>query len=218
MEKQKAKSIIESILFAAGREVRINELMSALEMSSEEVIGLVENMKLEYEKEDRGIQIINVEGSYQLCTKKENYEYIYPIFDKRNKPNLSQAAIETLAIIAYNPRITRAEIESIRGVNSDGTIYKLMDYELIEEAGKADVPGKPTTYRTTKEFLRMFGLESLENLPELPRYKLDENQQIVIDDLMETNNNAQESIESKEAPMPEREKEIVENVESKKEN
>lgn len=191
MEKNKAKGIIESILFAAGREVKINELMSALELSSDEIIDLVNSMKMDYEKEDRGIQIINVDGAYQLCTKKENYEYIYPVFDKRSKPNLSQAAIETLSIIAYNPKITRAEIESIRGVNSDGTIYKLLDYHLIEDSGKLDAPGRPTTYSTTKEFLRMFGLESLEQLPDLPRYKLDENQQIVIDDLIE-------------APMPER--------------
>jgi len=208
MENNKSKSIIESILFAAGREVKVSELMSALEMSSEEIIGLVESMKLEYENEKRGLQIINIEGSYQLCTKKENYEYIYPVFDKRNKPNLSQASMETLSIIAYNPRITRAEIESIRGVNSDGTIYKLLDYELIEDAGKLDAPGKPTTYRTTKNFLRMFGLETLDELPELPRYKLDENQQIVIDDLIEVNDNEENNIEKEninEAPMPERE-------------
>ena len=241
METNKAKGIIESILFAAGREVKINELMSALELSSDEIIGLVDSMKLEYEKENRGIQIINVDGSYQLCTKKENYEYIYPVFDKRSKPNLSQAAIETLSIIAYNPKITRAEIESIRGVNSDGTIYKLLDYNLIEDSGKLDAPGRPTTYSATKEFLRMFGLESLEELPDLPRYKLDENQQIVIDDLMENDvvneeNNEAGVMENKEsenqkievdvsateAPMPEREainqdvatNEEVENVES----
>lgn len=181
----KEKGIIESILFAAGREVSIKELMVALELSSDEIMNLVESMKIEYEKEDRGIQIINVNGGYQLCTKKEYYEYIYPVFDKRSKPNLSQAALETLAIIAYNPRITRAEIESIRGVNSDGTIYKLLDFNLIEDSGKADAPGRPTTYSTTKEFLRMFGLESLDKLPSLPKYKLDENQQIVIDDLIE---------------------------------
>ena len=98
---------------------------------------------------------------------------------------MSQAALETLSIIAYNPKITRAEIEAIRGVNSDGTIYKLLDYNLIEDSGKLDAPGRPTTYSTTKEFLRMFGLESLDALPELPRYKLDENQQIVIDDIIE---------------------------------
>ena len=86
MEKDKIKGIIEAILFAAGREVKINELMSALELSSEEIINAVNSLKLDYEKEDRGLSIINVEDSYQLCTKKEYYEYIYPVFDKRSKP------------------------------------------------------------------------------------------------------------------------------------
>ena len=117
--------------------------------------------------------------------KKEYYEYIYPIFDKRSKPNLSNAALETLSIIAYNPRITKAEIEAIRGVNSDGTMYKLLEYNLIENVGKSDAPGRPSMYNVTNEFLKMFGITSLDELPELPRYKLDENQQIVIDDLME---------------------------------
>ena len=195
MEQNKIKGIIEAILFAAGREVKIKEIMSVLELSSEEIISSVEALKLDYEKENRGLAIINIEDSYQLCTKKEYYEYIYPIFDKRSKPNLSNAALETLSIIAYNPRITRAEIESIRGVNSDGTIYKLLDYNLIEEAGKMEAPGRPMTYKTTKEFLRMFGISSLDELPDLPRYKLDENRQIVIDEIIEENS---------EAPMPER--------------
>lgn len=219
MEINKAKGVIESILFAAGREVKISELMSALELSSDEITNIVESMKIEYNEKNRGIQIVNVDGAYQLCTKKENYEYIYPVFDKRSKPNLSQAAMETLSIIAYNPKITRAEIESIRGVNSDGTIYKLLDYNLIEDSGKLDAPGRPTTYSTTKEFLRMFGLDSLEQLPELPRYKLDENQQIVIDDIID------EKEEINEAPMPEREDENkisntkeVESVEIEQEN
>ena len=199
MEQSKVKGIIESILFAAGREVRITELMSALELSSDEVIRAVNSLKEDYKKEDRGLEIINIEDSYQLCTKKENYEYIYPIFDKRSKPSLSQAALETLAIIAYNPRITRAEIETIRGVNSDGTMYKLLDYNLIEEAGKLDAPGKPMTYKTTNEFLKMFGISNLKELPPLPRYKLDENRQIVIDEILEE--------KEAEAPMPERESE-----------
>ena len=203
MEIKREKAAIEAILFAAGREVKIVELMSALELSSEEIINAVESMKLDYEKENRGLQIINVGEAYQLCTKKEYYEDICNIFDKRSKPNLSQAALETLAIIAYNPRITRAEIESIRGVNSDGTIYKLIDYNLIEETGKLDAPGKPGTYGVTSEFLRMFGFSNLNELPELPRYKLDENQQIVIDDIMEEN--------AEEAPMPEREEENAKN-------
>ena len=197
MNEDKVKGIIESILFASGREVRITELMSALELSSDEVIKAVNGLKQSYKNDDRGLEIINIEDSYQLCTKKENYEYIFPIFDKRSKPNLSQAAMETLAIIAYNPRITRAEIETIRGVNSDGTIYKLLDYNLIEEAGKLDAPGKPMTYKTSNEFLKMFGISNLHELPELPRYKLDENRQIVIDEILEE--------QEAEAPMPERE-------------
>lgn len=217
MEISKIKGMIEAILFAAGREVKIGELMSALELSSDEIITVVESMKSDYLKEDRGLQIINVGDAYQLCTKKEYYEVIYSIFDKRNKPNLSQAALETLAIIAYNPRITRAEIESIRGVNSDGTIYKLLDYHLIEETGKIDAPGRPGTYGVTSEFLRMFGFNNLNELPELPRYKVDENQQIVIDDVIEEQKENEESENSEkqlenneekaqaEAPMPERE-------------
>ena len=117
---------------------------------------------------------------------QELYEYIYPVLDKRNKPKLSNAALETLAIIAYNPRITRAEIEAIRGVSADGCVYKLLEYELIQEAGKVDeLPGKPMSYQTTQEFLKMFGYTSLKDLPELPKYRLDENRQIVIDELVE---------------------------------
>lgn len=209
MEINKSKGVIEAILFAAGREVKITELMSALEASSEEVITLVESMKEDYKNENRGLQIVNVGEAYQLCTKQEYYEYLYTIFDKRNKPNLSQAAIETLAIIAYNPKITRAEIEAIRGVNSDGTIYKLLDYNLIEETGKLDAPGRPGTYGVTLEFLRIFGFNNLNELPDLPRYKLDENQQIVIDDIIE------EKEEKNEAPMPERETSKEEQEEQK---
>ena len=189
MEIQKIKAIIEAVLFAAGRTVTEEELILALEIDKKQIEEIIRNMQEEYK--ERGIEIIKIDDGYQLCSKKEYYEYIYPILDKRAKPNLSQAALETLAIIAYNPRATRAEIEAIRGVNSDGTIYKLLDYGLIEDAGKADLPGKPTTYKTTAEFLKMFGYESLAKLPELPRYKLDENRQIVIDELIET-----------EAPMP----------------
>lgn len=189
METDKIEQIIEAILFAAGKVVTIQELMIALEISQEKIEDIIHNMQ--EKNKSRGIQIINVENGYQMCSKTEYYEYIYPIIDKRSKPNLSNAALETLAIIAYNPRATRPEIEAIRGVNSDGTIYKLLEYGLIEEAGKADLPGRPTTYKTTQEFLKMFGYSDLNKLPELPKYKLDSNRQIVIDDLIET-----------EVPMP----------------
>lgn len=193
MEIEKIKGIIEAILFAAGRVVNINEFVSALEINRDDIIIIIENMRQEFEESNRGIEIIKINDGYQMCTKKEYYEYIYPIFDKRNKPNLSNAALETLAIIAYNPGITRAEIEMIRGVNSDATIYKLLEYNLIEDAGKLDAPGRPTTYKTTENFLKMFGYSKLDDLPELPKYKMDENQQIVIDDLIEENSKKEET-------------------------
>ena len=199
MELNKSKAIIQSILFAAGREVKLNEIMSALELGKDETMTILESLIADFKSEDSGIEIIKVNDGFQMCSKKEYSEYIYPVIDKRTKPNLSNAALETLAIIAYNPKITRAEIESIRGVGCDGTIYKLLEYGLIEEAGRMDAPGRPTTYRTTNDFLKKFGYSSLEELPELPKYKIDENEQIVIDDL------------KPEAPMPEREN--VENIE-----
>ena len=198
MEIEKIKSIIEAILFATGRQVSIKELMISLEMSKDDLENIIVSMQEDYKLQSRGIEIIKVEDSYQLCTKKELYEYLYPILDKRAKPNLSNAALETLSIIAYNPKITRAEIESIRGVSADACIYKLLEYGLIQEAGKADLPGKPMTYVTSNEFLKMFGYTSLNDLPELPRYKLDENQQIVIDDLMENNAETEENSNNKE--------------------
>lgn len=193
MEINKIKAIIEAILFACGRPVGIKEFMANLELSAEDVEVAIQSLKSDFESQERGIEIIKIDDSYQLCTKKEYYDYIYPIIDSRTKPTLSNAAMETLSIIAYNPKITRAEIESIRGVNSDGTIYKLLEYNLIEEAGKLDLPGRPTTYRTTPEFLKMFGITNLDELPELPRYKIDENEQIVIEDIIETTENKEDN-------------------------
>ena len=217
MEIEKAKSVIEAILFACGREVKVNELMSALELSGEDVMAIIESLKADYEKDNRGIEIIRVNDGFQLTTKKEYYDYLYPIFDKRSKPNLSNSALETLSIIAYNPKITRPEIEAIRGVNSDGTMYKLLEYNLIESVGKADAPGRPTMYEVTSEFYKMFGYSNLEELPELPRYKLDENQQIVIDEIIEENK-GKENDENQEAPMPEREKTEIEKQTNNEEN
>ena len=114
MESKEAKGIIEAILFAVGREVTTKELSLILEKSKDEIKEIIYQMNEEYKENNRGIEIIKIEDSYQLSTKKEYYEYVYKIIDKRNKPKLSNAALETLAIIAYNPRISRAEIEGIR--------------------------------------------------------------------------------------------------------
>lgn len=187
MDENKIESAIESILFAAGREVKIDELTLALEVSKDEIEKAIVNIQKRYEEMSSGIELIKADSGYQLCSKKENAEYIYQVIDKRSKPKLSNASLETLAIIAYNPRISRAEIETIRGVNVDATIYKLLEYDLIEEAGKLDLPGRPMSYKTTSEFLKMFGYTSLKDLPDLPKYKVDENHQIVIDELIEEN-------------------------------
>lgn len=210
MEIEKIKATIEAILFATGKPVTKNELVLALEITEQEIEQIIENMQEEYKEAKRGIELIKIENSYQLCSKKEYHEVIYPIIDKRSKPNLSNAALETLAIIAYNPKISRAEIEAIRGVSADACVYKLLEYGLVEESGKLDLPGKPMGYQTTPDFLRMFGYTGLNDLPELPRYKLDENKQIVIEEIIENDT-------TQEAPSPEREEEHSENNDENKE-
>ena len=214
MSFSKEQSIIQAMLFATGREVSKKEIMNVLEIGEEDIEKIIENMRVKLEELNSGVEILKIEDGYQMCTKKEYYEYIYPLIDSRTKPNISNAALETLSIIAYNPKITRSEIEAIRGVSSDGTVYKLLEYNLIEEAGKLDAPGRPTIYKVTTNFMKMFGISSLDELPELPRYKLDENEQIVLDDFNSDNNkeeNNTESVETvekdsvHEAPMPERE-------------
>lgn len=211
MSFSKEQAIIQAMLFATGREVSKKEIMNVLEIGEDDIEKIIENMRVMLEEQNSSIEILKVEDGYQMCTKKEYYEYIYPLIDSRTKPNISNAALETLSIIAYNPKITRSEIEAIRGVSADGTIYKLLEYNLIEEAGRLDAPGRPTTYKVTTNFMKMFGISSLDELPELPRYKLDENEQIVIDDIVPSENNStnsEENVEKEtinEAPMPARE-------------
>ena len=179
------KGTIEAILFAAGNPVEIKDLQLILEKSKDEIEEIINQMNLEYKDNSRGIEIVKADDTYQMASRKEYYDSIYKIIDTRSKPKLSNAALETLSIIAYNPRVSKSEIEAIRGVNVDGTMYKLLEYGLIEEAGKLDLPGKPMGFKTTPEFLKMFGYSSLKDLPELPKYKLDSNKQIVIDELVD---------------------------------
>lgn len=189
MDREKIKGIIEAILFASGKIVTLDELSLNLEIDKPEISKIIEEMINDCKNQNRGIEIICVNNGYTMSSKKEYHEYLYPIIDKRAKPSLSQAALEVLAIIAYNPKITRAEIENIRGVSSDASLYRLLEHNLIEEAGKLDLPGKPMSYKVTEEFLKKFGLNTLKDLPKLPQYKVDENQQIVIDDIIIENKN-----------------------------
>lgn len=199
MEITKQLAIIEAMLFANGKEVNVKNFMTALELNQEQIELLISQLMQKYSYPESGIELIKINDNYQLVTKKDYYEYVYPLLDNRIKPTLSSAALETLSIIAYNPKITRSQIENIRGVSSDGTIYKLLEFELIESAGKLDAPGRPTMYKTTDNFLKMFGISSLDELPDLPRYKLDENEQIVIDDLSTNASDSENSTEESEA-------------------
>lgn len=193
MNKDKAKGIIEAMLFSAGRVVTIRELITILELNPKEIAEIISELKKDYKEENRGIEIVAIEDGYQLASKKEYYEYLFPLFDKKSKPKLSVATLETLAIIAYNARATKTDVDMIRGVDSTATIYRLQDYNLIEQAGKSNLPGKPMTYKVSENFYRLFGIRCFDDLPKLPKYKLDENRQIVIDDII---NNEQEVLEN----------------------
>ena len=195
MEKEEAKGAIEAILFASGKIVALRELELSLELEPKQITDIISEMQEEYTKSSRGIEIVKAENGYTLSSKLKYHEYIYGVIDKRAKLSLSQAALEVLAIIAYNPKITRAEIETIRGVGSDASIYRLLEHGLIKDAGKLDLPGRPVAYKVTEEFYKKFGIKSIDDLPELPKYKMDENRQIVIEDILKEQDNTQKEKE-----------------------
>ena len=160
-------SIIESILFAAGEPVSINTMTNLLGVSSDEVKKTLDELGDEYKKSSRGIMLRKIKDSYLLCTKMDNYEYVRRSAEPKRQQDLSKAAYETLAIIAYNQPTTKARVDSIRGVSSDKAIQTLLEKELICEAGRLDAVGRPILYEVTDEFLKSFGLDSLEELPAL---------------------------------------------------
>jgi segregation and condensation protein B len=176
LDKDKIVPCLEALLFASGRQADIKLLSEIMEVSKDEIEEASKVLEEELSKDNRGIQLIRINDGLQLSTKEEFYEMAVKLLDNRPKPSLSQAAMEALAIIAYNPKITRAEIEKIRGVSSDSAINRLLEYNLIEEAGRIDAPGRPMTFRTTDEFLRLFGYSSIGEMPELPSLKEDDGQ------------------------------------------
>ena len=159
------KAAVEAILFAMGGSVEVEKIAAALEMKVESTEELLADMMEQYKKEDRGIQIVELEHAYQLCTKKEMYEYLIRVAKQPKKATLSDVALETLSIIAYKQPVTKLEIEKIRGVKSDHAVSKLVEYDLVEEVGRMDAPGKPLLFGTTEEFLRRFSVHSLDELP-----------------------------------------------------
>jgi len=163
-------SILESLLFAAGDEgLSLKQLAEVLEVDELHASEMIENLRQEYDRDDkRGIMIVQLAGTFQLATKKENAAYLKKLVDSPHTSTLSQAALETLAIIAYKQPITRAEIEDIRGVKTERPLHTLMAKVLIKEAGRAEGTGRAILYGTTKEFLDYFGLKNLKELPQLP--------------------------------------------------
>ena len=166
MNRKEIKYIIESIMFAYGEPIGIKELNAVIneDLSPKEIEFMVNSLIEEYKENNRGIQIIKLENKYQMCTNKDYADYIKKVLEPKKRKSLSQATLETLTIIAYKQPITKAEIEEIRGVNSDKIIKQLLTRSLIAELGHKDTVGRPILYGTTDEFLRSAGVESIEAL------------------------------------------------------
>lgn len=167
MEIEKLQGAIEAILFTMGESVELSRIASAIEHDEETTRKLVYNMMDRYEEESRGIRIIELDNSFQMCTKKEMYDYLIRIAKQPKKYVLTDVLLETLSIVAYKQPVTRLEIEKIRGVKTDHAVNKLVEYGLIEEVGRMDAPGRPLLFGTTEEFLRRFSVQSLDELPTL---------------------------------------------------
>lgn len=183
METSKMKAIIEAILFSMGEAVEIEKLCTALDADKKTVKEVLAEMKQDYETDGRGLKLIEINGTYQLCTKEFAYEYLIKIVSIPKSYRLTDIQLETLSIIAYKQPITKIEIEKIRGVQSDHAINRLIDAGLVEEKGRLATPGRPIILGTTDEFLRRFGLSRKEDLPnieaeQLESFKIEAEQEI----------------------------------------
>ncbi len=167
METVKLASLVEALLFAQGNSISIDKLCEIFEVGKKELKAAVVLLKEKYDKEDSGIELVELENNLQLATKAFAYDYLTKLVKNAPRYVLSDSVLETLSIVAYKQPVTRAEIEKIRGVSCDHAINKLLEYELIEEVGRLDAPGKPLLFGTTEQFLRSFGVKSLTDLPQM---------------------------------------------------
>ena len=167
MKIKETEAAIEAILFAMGGSVELPRIARAIGVDEKTTGRIIRNMMDRYQEENRGIQIIELENSFQMCTKKEYYQYLINIALHPQKPALSDVMLETLSIIAYKQPITKIEVEKIRGVKSDHAVNKLVEYGLVEEVGRLDAPGRPILFGTTEEFLRRFSVPSIDDHPSL---------------------------------------------------
>jgi len=171
---KKIESIIEAILFTMGDSVEVGRIAKVIEQDTATTRKIIRRMMLRYEEEDRGIRILELNDSFQMCTKKEMYEYLILIAKQPKRYYLTDVVLETLSIIAYKQPVTRLEIEKIRGVKSDHAVNKLIEFDLIEEVGRMDAPGRPILFGTTEEFLRRFGVQSVDELPGISQEKVED--------------------------------------------
>ncbi|MGN1468036.1 MAG: SMC-Scp complex subunit ScpB [Ruminococcus sp.] len=169
MTPEKIRSAAEAIIFAGGTPVELSRIAHALEITEKEAEKQINILIEEYEKAEKGITIIKLDKSYQMVSKKEFAPFIRTVMDLRRNTPLSQAALEVLAVVAYNQPVTKAFVEQVRGVDCSGVIGSLCTKDLIEEKGRLELPGRPLLYGTTQNFLRCFGISSVEQLPALPQ-------------------------------------------------
>ena len=174
MEDKDYKTIIESILFTMGESVALTKIAAAIELEQGDTKRLIDELAREYIEENRGMRIMELEEAYQMCTSQNTYEYLIKIAKQPKKHVLTEVLLETLSIIAYKQPVTKAEIEKIRGVSCDHAVSKLVEYNLAMELGRLDAPGRPMLFGTTEEFLRSFGIHSLEDLPEMSAVQIEE--------------------------------------------
>lgn len=169
MEQEQLMRILEAILFAAGERVEVARLAQVLELDPKEIIQAADRLSDELAYERRGIRILRLENGYQMVSSGEMADYITKTLETRKPPKLSSSQLETLTVIAYYQPATKAMVEQIRGADSSYSVAALMNKKLIEEAGRLNVPGRPIQYKTTPDFLRTFGLSSLEELPPIEK-------------------------------------------------
>ena len=175
MDEREVKAIIEALLFIWGDPLSIKDISKILEIDEKQIEEILGEMQNDFNYNRRGIKIIRIDNKYQLCTRPEHYPWISKLTQQKGSKTLSAAALETLSIIAYKQPITKNEIEGIRGVRCDKAVETLINRELIEEKGRLERTGRPIIYGTTDEFLKYFGLEDLDDLPELKDFaQLDE--------------------------------------------
>lgn len=174
MERQRAKAVLESILFTMGESVEVDRLAEVIEEDKKTTRELLLEMKRDYDGRECGITLMELQDSFQMCTKSDMYEYLIKIAKTPRKYVLTDTLLETLSIIAYKQPITRLEIEKIRGVSCDHAVNRLVEFGLITEVGRMDAPGRPLLFGTTEDFLRSFGVTSLEELPELSAVQIEE--------------------------------------------